>query len=146
MIFCSHYLFVEFDNNNGGGMLFNRINPFVLMLVAGIIIGAIVIISPKPGKTCFKVGPCSSCYYNESVEYPASYCNATNGQVCVNDIEVARHNALVDLYTCLCNSNEKDKYAAEIQQLQSGLALGGDMCQTMPSKWKERYFKQSVSQ
>ncbi len=120
-------------------MLFDRVNPFLVMLVAGALIVFVVVFGPKPGKVCYSMGPCSACYTNMSDTKPASACNATEGYVCMEDLEVKRRNALADLYACLCDNGD-EAYSNYLLELQNALGIeSGDVCSVMPSKWRERY-------
>ncbi len=99
-------------------MIYNRISPSLIAIVAIVIIGIIYFYGSTAHSTCLSIGDCKACYNDFYTVVDNSFCggNISDGYVCVKDKDVERRNAMVDLLECACKTYP-GKYQAEKEKL-----------------------------
>ena len=104
-------------------MIYDRVSPITIALLALLVLGAIYFYGVSSSSTCMSIGTCKACYndFYKPVDYSlcvknATASNATSGYVCVLDKNVEKHNAMVDLLMCACKTYPK-RFTVEKEKL-----------------------------
>ncbi len=129
-------------------MLYNRINPGIIIVLALLIVGVVYFYGSTASDDCISIGQCRACYVGRYVRVDDSLCgNVSEGYVCVRDPAVDRRNAMVDVLECAC-STYSDEYRAEREKLHKLLLYSTsnasdiavcDFEQFPVVRWKESY-------
>jgi len=86
----------------------NWANKITIIFFGGLIFLIILGMLLNPGKGCYSIGECKSCWNWRATPINSELC--PNGVSCISDPMIEQHNALVDVMICACTNAQKNGY------------------------------------